>query len=249
MFKIPAVSRFRAATVHLGISAAIAFAVLAAMLLLWYPPPYFNAMGGLELMLLIAGVDVVLGPLLTLIVFDTRKKNLAIDLALIALVQIGALAYGIYAMQAGRPVFTVFTGDALAVVSAAEIDPKELAQARTEEFRHLSLTGPRLVAAEAPTSTEEKNSLVFATLAGIGIQHLPRYYTPLEGSREKLVASARTLEQLADDKDKSLAERARLDLQNQARPAGSVRYLPIETHKGTRLGVISASNGELLDIL
>lgn len=249
MIRIPAVSRFRASAIHLILSAAIAFVVLAAMLFLWYPPPYFRAMGGQELMILIVGVDVALGPLLTLVVFDTRKKNLAIDLALIATVQIAALIYGVYAMQAGRPVFTVFTGDTLAVVSAAEIDPKELAKARTDEFRHLSLTGPRLVAAEQPTDTEERNSLVFATLAGIGIEHLPRYYTPLEGKLEKLLASARTLEQLAADPDKSLAERAKHALQAQGRPTGSVRYLDIETHRGKQLGVISASNGELLDIL
>jgi hypothetical protein len=30
--------------------------------LLWYPAPYFSAMGGDQLLLLVVGVDVVIGP-------------------------------------------------------------------------------------------------------------------------------------------------------------------------------------------
>lgn len=243
------ISRVKAATVHLIASAIIATAALAAMLIFWYPPPYFHAMGGLKLMLLIVGIDVALGPLLTLIVFDTRKKSLPFDLAFIAALQIGALGYGIHAMQAGRPVFTVFTGEALSIVSASEIDPEELAKARREEFRHLSLSGPILVATEPPTNPEEASSLAFAALAGIGIEHLPRYYVPFVEHRSRLLQAARTLDELEQAVDKNILAKAHDHLQRTAPPAESLRYLPVKTRREVLLGIVDAATGELRDIL
>ena len=58
MINIRNISRFKAAGIHLGISAAVALGSLVTMLVLWYPPPYFKVMGGNELILLIVGVDV-----------------------------------------------------------------------------------------------------------------------------------------------------------------------------------------------
>jgi len=67
-------TRWQAAQIHLGISAMIAALVVWIMLYLWYPEPYFRVSGGQTLLLLLIGVDVVIGPLLTLIVFDPRKR-------------------------------------------------------------------------------------------------------------------------------------------------------------------------------
>jgi len=54
-------TRPQAALFHLGLSALIAAAIVAVMLLAWYPSPYFAAAGGATLLLLLIGVDVVLG--------------------------------------------------------------------------------------------------------------------------------------------------------------------------------------------
>ena len=79
-------SRWQAMLIHLGISAFIGTAVIAALLLIWYPPPQFSAAGVERFIYLLIGVDVVLGPLLTLVVFRVGKPGLKVDLALIALV-------------------------------------------------------------------------------------------------------------------------------------------------------------------
>ena len=67
-------NRYKAAGIHLAISAAVAVVVLALLLLVWYPQPYFRLAGGAGLMLILIGVDVVTGPLLTLIVFRDEVK-------------------------------------------------------------------------------------------------------------------------------------------------------------------------------
>src|SRR5919201_4579714 len=97
-------SRWKAASIHFTLSVAIATILLGLMLALWYPPPYFALMGGLMLVVLIAGCDVTLGPLITLIIFKTGKKGLKLDLAMIGCVQAAALVYGLYMMFEARPV-------------------------------------------------------------------------------------------------------------------------------------------------
>ena len=62
-------ARWRAALIHLGCSAVLASAAAALVFLVWYPWPYSVLAGGIGLFILITGVDVVMGPLITLVVF------------------------------------------------------------------------------------------------------------------------------------------------------------------------------------
>ena len=114
-------TRWQAAAIHLGISAAIALAVVGAMRIAWYPAPYFDAAGGAMLLLLLVGVDVVVGPLLTLVVYSPQKKHLHADLAVIAALQLAALAYGVSVMYGARPVYVAFAGDRFELVAANAI--------------------------------------------------------------------------------------------------------------------------------
>jgi hypothetical protein len=83
-------TRWKASAIHLSICALIGLSVLAMILLLWYPEPYFEAMGGKHLLMILLGVDVVLGPFITLIIFNPKKKSLKFDLAVIALVHVSS---------------------------------------------------------------------------------------------------------------------------------------------------------------
>jgi len=56
---------------------------------------------------------VCLGPLLTLAVFDPKKKELKRDLSIILLIQLSALFYGIYTVSVARPAYIVFAVDAI----------------------------------------------------------------------------------------------------------------------------------------
>jgi hypothetical protein len=78
------VSRYKAAAIHLGLSALVAVVLVALMLTLWYPSPYFAAMGGGKLLFLIVSIDIVVGPIITLIIFNPKKKSLKMDLFVVA---------------------------------------------------------------------------------------------------------------------------------------------------------------------
>ena len=189
-------TRWRAAGLHLLISACIAAAVLTAMLTLWYPPPLFEAMGGIGLALILVGVDVVLGPTLTLVVFRAGKRGLKFDLAAIAACQIAALLYGCHVIELARPAFIVFVKDQFQIATVAQLEPEQLAEARYPQFRNPSWRGPEWVYGEWPKDFQAQQQLVFAGLAGIDLQHLPKHYAPYEQGKDEILRRAQTLSEV-----------------------------------------------------
>ncbi len=183
-------TRWRAAGIHLLISAGIAAAVLTFMLAVWYPPPLFEAMGGNNLALILIGVHLGLGPLLTLVVFKAGKRGLKFDLAAIAAFQLAALLYGCYVIYLARPAFIVFVKDQFQVVTAVELAPERLAQARHAQFRKAPRTGPVFIAGEWPSGTAEQQELVDVALAGQDLQHFPKHYRPYSQGRDQILAKA-----------------------------------------------------------
>ena len=190
------VTRWRAAATHLAISAVIGGAVLALMLAFWYPPPLFQAMGGIDLALILVGVDIVMGPLLTLVVFRSGKRGLKFDLAAIGLVQLAALAYGCHIISLARPAYVVFVKDQFQVATVVELEPARLAQARFAQFRAVPWNGPVFVYGDWPEDTADQQVLVNAALAGLDLQHFPKYYAPYAQGAGAILAKARTLAQL-----------------------------------------------------
>lgn len=81
---------------HLIISVAIAAIAAVAILGLWYPYPFREISGGRALIFLLTVVDVVLGPLVTLAIFNKAKSwpVLKKDLTLGDALQLAALVYG-----------------------------------------------------------------------------------------------------------------------------------------------------------
>lgn len=115
--------RLRAAAIHLGISALVAAAAAWLVFAVWYPYPYREISGGRELFTLIVVVDVILGPLMTLIIFNRTKPRteLVRDLAVVALIQLAGLGYGLWSVYAARPVHMVFEFDRFRAVHAVDV--------------------------------------------------------------------------------------------------------------------------------
>ena len=189
-------SRWQAAGTHLLICVAIAAAVIALMLGVWYPGPLIEAAGGTGMLYILLGVDVILGPLLTLIVFKSGKRGLRFDLAVIGLVQIAALAYGVYIVYLARPAFIVFVKDRFELVTAVELEPDELAKAKYPQFRAPGWTGPQLAATDVPADPKERSKLLDAALGGFDLQHFPRYYVPYAERTKDVLAKAETVARL-----------------------------------------------------
>ena len=118
-----------AAAIHIGISLLIFAAIVAWMLISLYPSFYFNMSGGVQGLLLMFGVDVVLGPLITFLVFNPHKKRKEIisDLLIIAIIQFSALGYGFRTVYHERPWLTVvYDMGSSVVLNAREVAEDEV---------------------------------------------------------------------------------------------------------------------------
>ena len=190
-------TRVRAASLHLGISVILALVSVASMILVWYPPPLFQLLGGFELLLLIVGVDVTLGPLLTFAVFKSGKKGLRFDLSVIAFLQLSALIYGASVVFVARPGYIVFVKDRFEMVRVADIEPRRLAEARIERFRSFPLGRPQFIGSVLPTDPREVQEVVFSALnGGPDVAELPKYYADLEVVRDLMVRKSMPLDEL-----------------------------------------------------
>lgn len=205
-------SRWKAAGIHLLISCSIGLIVGALLFGVWYPPPYFHAAGADVLVLLLVSVDLTLGPLLTLVVFKSGKWGLKFDLTLIAVLQTVALVYGMSIVLRSRPVFLLAAIDRFELISASQLDAKDLAQGSAPEFRSLSWTGPRLAAAHRPENWKERNNVLFGKKGGKDIDELPEYWVDYSKAAPDLLKKAKTLDAVPvhdDDERQRLAAAVR----------------------------------------
>jgi hypothetical protein len=241
-------TRWRASGLHLLISIAIAVAVLALMLSIWYPGPLFKASGGNDLLFILVAVDVIVGPLITLIVFRSGKRGLKFDLAVIATMQIAALVYGMHAVYLARPAFIVFVGNQFQTVSAVDLDPEELAKARYPEFREPPLTGPLLAFAELPTDPKEIREFAILSLMGHDLQKFPRFFVPYEGRAGEVLASAWPLARMRPVEPQA-AKVVDAWLAQSGTKEADVRYLPLRARRAWLAVLVDAKTAQPVKVL
>lgn len=121
-------SRFIAFITHFLLSLVIFSAFILTLLYFWYPEPFFTASGGWQGLKIVALIDLVLGPVLTLIIFNKKKpyKELRNDIIIIITLQMSALTWGVYTVHAERPVAIVYWDGMFYTVSAADITNQNL---------------------------------------------------------------------------------------------------------------------------
>lgn len=113
-------TKWKAFLIHFALSLAVFAVLLAIILLLWYPGLLFDISGGWEGLQIVIGVDLVLGPLLTLIVYKAGKPSLKFDLSCIAIIQIVCLSGGVWVVYNERPVVLAVEYDAIYSLNARE---------------------------------------------------------------------------------------------------------------------------------
>lgn len=171
-------AKLLATAIHFGLSAIVLGAVALVLLQLWYPWPLWKMLDVPGMLLIAVGVDLVIGPLLTALVYKPGKRTLKLDMAVIVLLQIAALGFGVHTMAQARPVYVVALPERLDVVSAFQLDAADLEAAPA--WADLSWTGPRYVGTRLPTASERQELL---NLLGLkDISSLPRFYVPYEQS-------------------------------------------------------------------
>lgn len=241
-------SRWKASGIHLLISLGIALAVGSLIYFVWYPPPYFEVAGGNTLMLLIMGVDVVIGPVLTLAIFKSGKRGLRFDLVVIALLQATAFCYGLHVIAIARPAFVVAEVDRFVLVAANELDDKDLSEAIQPQFATRPWTGPRVVGARVPETGREGLDIAMSGIAGKDVDKLPKYYLSYDQVAEKILARAQPLVALVD-KQPSQAAIVRRFVDHSGEDIRDLAYLPLKGRLQSYTMVVSRRSKQPLTAL
>ena len=240
--------RSRAARIHLLGSACVAALAACLVFILWYPSPYTAMAGGVGLFLLITGVDIVMGPLITFAIFDPRRKlwtELRRDLVIVVLLQLAALGYGLYVMHTVRPVALALESTRFRVVTAQDVLLNELPNAQPA-FQRLSNTGPGTVNTALPSTAEEQLDSVTQALAGQDIGTRPKFWRAWDdNARARAKSIAKPVEWLRKHYPKRTAE---LDaaLQHTGRAEVQLRYIPVLARYGDWVAFIDANSGDIV---
>lgn len=236
--------KFQACGWHFLVTLSLAIAAAIVIFFVWYPDPFHAMLGGSKFFMLITTCDLVLGPLTSLIVYNSKKtrRALVFDYSVIGIVQIAAFIYGVMSMADARPVYVAFVKDRFEVVIAKEIADQDLQNANNA-YRMRPKFGPVLVGTQSPTAREERNALIFAAMEGKDVQNFPRYYVPYAASAEAIKQSARPLDDLRKNHPEAqqLIEAEKLNV-----PAERLRWLPVRSPKGFWTALLDAQTAQLL---
>ncbi|MGE3451685.1 MAG: TfpX/TfpZ family type IV pilin accessory protein [Burkholderiales bacterium] len=249
-FFLSHMNRWKAFSLHLGISATIGTLVVGTMLLVWYPGPFFTAMGGNDLVVILLGVDVVLGPLVTLVIFNPGKgmRLLRMDLAIIGTIQALALAYGVHVIAEVRPVYMVFTVDRFDLVAANDLREAELARVADPAFQGVPWGRPRTIAVSSPADPREQMRIIESAMAGADLQTFPQYYVKYEALAARALKVSKPIAVL---RKRHPEESARIDRELAAlgRREEELRFLPLKARSRDYCVLLDARDGAVAGFL
>lgn len=188
--------RYSASGLHFLFSLSVFSLFVGVLLLFWYPNPYFSASGGWQGLRLVAAVDLVLGPLITLIIFNPKKsrRELSMDIGLVVLLQMGALLWGILAVYEQRPVAVVFLDTSFYTVPASAISAQDIDLDILDDYGDRR---PVFVFSRRPESTSEQERFRLA----IEEERIPPHeqvwlYQPLAEHFEQVRRSSLDVEEI-----------------------------------------------------
>ena len=158
-------SRFTAFAIHLAMSFLIFLFLISLIYFVWFPGMFIHY-GGWQGMKIVAGVDLVLGPLLTLVVYNKYKKKVKMDLCIIALVQFVSLSAGVWLVYQQRPMLQVVKIDFATLLTYQEVKKHKIDK---ELLSNLPGPYPKLVWLDLPEDKKVAGSMDFTFYLTDGI--------------------------------------------------------------------------------
>lgn len=219
--------RLRFGSTHLLVSAGVVGVVAFWMFFIWYPEPFRTLSGGLHLFGILVMVDLILGPCATLVVADPGKsmRELKIDIAVIVLLQLGALSYGTWTVYQARPVYMAFEIDRFRAIQAVDV-PVDLLPQAPAEFQVLPKMGPKLVAVRPFKDGMERANATLAALQGLHLGARPDLWMPYDSALPNIREEARPIDALLS-KRPNQAQTINEFIQRLAIPRTEIVYLPV----------------------
>ncbi|MCW8929226.1 MAG: hypothetical protein OQL19_03185 [Gammaproteobacteria bacterium] len=242
--------KFKAFCIHFSISAAIVFSFLLIVYFIWYPEELLLIEGGLFVILVLVGVDLVLGPGMTAIVYKKGKKGLIMDLSIIAMVQIVAFGYGAFTIMNERPQYLGFIVDRFIPIPASIIDTDELVD---KSLLNSLFSTPKLIYITKPKDNKEREAIMMNALAGgKDREYYPKLYRAYNDFSDLIVNDDHQL--IIDKVIEHNKNKMVLDMLNRVTIKYNLKqdemvFYPIQGKKKDMLVVLNKADASLLEIL
>jgi hypothetical protein len=194
--------RLKALGLHLLASASVLTLTLGSLYFGWYRWPGWYLTDVTQVITVLIGVDIIIGPLLTFVVAKATKprRELKRDIAMIVAVQLCALIYGATWLWQGRPLYYAYSETVLQLVQAYDIDPHEveLGQAQNPDFAPHWYSLPRWIWAPLPQDPQTRGKIVQGAIQGEDdVVSMPRYFKPWDQGLPALKAQLKKVDDVA----------------------------------------------------
>lgn len=194
--------RLKVFSLHLLGSATTLTLILGTLYFGWYRWPGWRLAGAIEVVAVLIGVDLVIGPLMTLVIANKNKarRELTRDIGIIIAVQVCALIYGATSLWNGRPLYYAFSVNVLQLVQAYDIDSHEaeLGRKQNAELAPHWFSRPRWIWAPLPSDPQEAQKIVTGAITGADdVTAMPRFYKPWEQGLTELRGKLKKVDDVA----------------------------------------------------
>jgi len=228
-------NRWQAFGIHLLISLAIFVVLAATIYFFWYPGFLFRYDGGLQGMKLIAGVDVFMGPVLTLCVYKLGKISLRFDLTCITLLQIACLTGGMWAVWHTRPIAVVYAAGEFYTTSQLGYSNEKI------DIKNVPLiinsSWPVWLVVDIPES-DAKGIAQMWGLMGSGIAYNVENYLPYEKAISHLVGNGKTYAEISGE----------LKLPSSGNIGDDVKFYPVTTSIYSGYLAVDTKTGKVVKV-
>lgn len=228
---------------HLSISFLISLIAVGVIFYIWYPYPLAQAVGVTQLFIMLIVIDVIVGPIMTFLIYKKDFNVFKIDLAIIVIIQVAAFLYGFYSIAQGRPAWIVFNQNKFELVRANDqvIDNAEKIH---EEFKKVSWFGPRYVSVLPSSDPKQKeDDLFMEVLGGVSLAQKPERYVLLSATAEKMKQQAQSLKILELYNDTDTVKEILLKYPQ------ATDYLPLKANKLDMVVLINKRKMEIISMV
>jgi len=236
MFK----NKIKASLIHLGISFILVSLILGGILYFFFPSIFIEVSDFTDVAKLIISIDLILGPLLTFVIFQPEKKSLKFDLSIIAAIQVFALAYGAFALFQVHPVFVSFNVDRFTIVTAKDAEPEKI---KNKKLKGSKYSAGKMVFAKMPEEIEKRNNLIFG---GEDLEQKEEYYEPVIDNISAVLAKSIDPEIIFSKKNN---ETTKEFLDKHGSQLSELAFLPINSYKKDAIIVIDKKTAKPITTL
>lgn len=197
--------RFTFFLYHLLFSIILLIFSLVYIFCFWYVSPLYLAQGVCSIYFIVLSTDIVIGPLLTLLLYKTNKKKFIFDIVIIVILQISFFTYGLTIIEKGRVSWMVFVVDDIELVTPSAITNKKI----PNDYKVGIIDKPIWVAAvyskDPKIKQAQKEDEMFN---GISLATRPETYQFLVTQRKNILRKLKSLDELQKYNDKEKIRQA-----------------------------------------